>query len=80
MSDNKIIIRNCPCYDCGYCISAKVKERGCINCTDCVMKRIVNRCKKVKEGTARICTTPYEYATYCEANGVLQLLDIQEVE
>lgn len=46
---SRYIIKNCPCYDCGYCTSRLVKERGCINCTDCVMKQIIEKCKKYIE-------------------------------
>lgn len=89
---SKYIIKNCPAYNekgCLYSAAIFPDESmqnhyitfavPCQDCTDCVMKQIVERCKKVREGTADICTNPYEYATYCEARGVLQLLDIEEV-
>lgn len=79
----KYIIKNCPAY----CYLGKEchNEEGqygasCCEITDCIIKQIVERCKKVRESTADICTNPYEYATYCETRGVLQLLDIQELE
>ena len=83
---SKYIIKNCPCYDCGYCTSRLVKERGCINCTDCVMKQITELCKKVKLTygqldkplTAIQCTALFSRATL--ADEILQLLDIQGVE
>lgn len=77
---SKYIVKNCPCIVIDECNSFRDNEIFCEDCTDCVMKQIVERCKKVRENTADICTNPYEYATYCEARGVLQLLDIQEVK
>lgn len=76
----KYIIKNCPCYEHGFCTSPRIKVRACFQCTDCIMKQIFERCKRVRECTSDICTNPYEYATYCEARGTLQLLDIQEIE
>ena len=77
MSD-KYTINNCELICNGECPNSKTGY--CQDCTDCVLKQIVERCKKVRECTADICTNPYEYATYCETRGVLQLLDIQECE
>ncbi len=79
---SKYIIKNCPCYNKDYSCQSKDNITGkyCQDCTDCLLKQIVKRCKKVRESTADICTNPYEYATYCETRGVLQLLDIQECE
>lgn len=80
---SKYIIKNCPayCYLGKECHNEESKYgASCCEITDCVMKQIVERCKKVRECTADICTNPYEYATYCETRGVLQLLDIQEAE
>lgn len=82
MSD-KYVIQNCPArvlFTDGYFCRQADGNILCQDCTDCVMKQIVERCKRVKECTADICTNPYEYATYCETRGVLELLDIQEVE
>ena len=79
---SKYIIKNCPCLDnsgvCQRCKNWGVES--CQDCTDCVMKQIVERCKKVRECTADICTNPYEYATYYETRGVLELLDIQKLK
>lgn len=88
MTNKKYIIRNCPCLEqsdldkdiYNPCLGLTDYIGMCKDCTDCVLKQIVERCKKVREGTANICTNPYEYATYCETRGVLELLDIQEVE
>lgn len=67
MSD-KYIINNCPCYDVGFCASPHYVS-GCSQCTDCVMKQIVEYClDNEKYGD--------EYYT----NPILKLLDIQEVE
>lgn len=74
------IIKNCPALSFSLGFYCDEYQKKCQDCTDCVMKQIVERCKKVKECTADICTNPYEYATYSETRGVLQLLDIQEIE
>lgn len=84
MSD-KYIIKNCPAIlrmskVCDAYETTRDLPQLCKDCTDCILKQIVERCKKVRECTADICTNPYEYATYCETRGVLQLLDIQECE
>lgn len=77
---SKYIIRNCPALSFSLGFYCDEYQKKCQDCTDCLLKRIVERCKKVKECTADICTNSYEYATYCETRGVLQLLDIQECE
>lgn len=65
---SKYIIKNCPiqksqCHEC---------YKYCYDCTDCVMKRIVELCKERVKG---------RYSdTYNLAGKILKLLDIQEVE
>jgi hypothetical protein len=39
------IVKNCPCYEFGFCTSHHIKVRGCINCTDCVIKQAIEECK-----------------------------------
>ena len=80
MSDKKIIIRNCPAYS-DYC--EEIKSYECQDCTNCVMKRIVELCKHIKSINK---TNSYigEYSEFTQhsplANEILELLDIQEVE
>ena len=84
MSDKKIIIRNCPAYDYDeefnyhMCkqplIPYECSVDDCADCTDCVMKQIVEKCKLfqnnylVNDGVQLLTTN------------ILNSLDIQEVE
>lgn len=70
----KYAIKNCPCYDCGYCTSRLVKERGCINCTDCVMKQIVELCKENLNSLEAYVDVRSLECTMIQ--GILNLLDI----
>lgn len=49
MSEHKYIIKNCPCYDYGFCTSKTIYVSGCSQCTDCKLKQIVEKCKKYIE-------------------------------
>lgn len=77
----KMIIRNCPAFDSKYneCHS-KIEPHKlyCMDCTDCVMKQIVELCKR----TCRMrCTNDCSGTKkHCGYGQILQLLDIQEVE
>lgn len=92
---NKYIIKNCPCYiDMPLGIHDRVCRLGekvkpdykglyvyCQDCTNCVMKQIVEKCKKVQEleyqkGRLK-CKSPSKAKFGRE---ILKLLDIQEVE
>ena len=73
MSD-KYIIKNCPAlgFQIGYYCSDRADY--CKDCTDCVLKQIVEKCRNIKKD---------HYWGMREirfANEILQLLDIQEVE
>lgn len=75
---SKYIIRNCPCYEFGFCTSHHIKVRGCIGCTDCVMKQIVELCKReLNSLETYVDVRSFECITL---QNVLRLLDIQEVE
>ena len=77
------VIRNCPAYS-DYC--EEIKSYECQDCTDCVMKRIVEKCKKYIEN--------YNDKVFYDKDDVQilmgkvmlsqsilsELLDIQEVE
>lgn len=81
MSD-KYVIRNCPCYgailysngcDCSWEYS---KELYCQDCTDCLLKRIVDECKTASAKSFYGC----DCLVFAVFNRILQLLDIQEIE
>ena len=77
MSD-KYIIKNCPCFNTGYpisdfygeCIKVSDERHLCQDCTDCVLKKIVEKCMEDWE----------DMATDRFQRELLDLLDIQEVE
>jgi hypothetical protein len=84
MSD--YIIKNCPAFNSKYneCHS-KIEPHKlyCMDCTDCVMKQIVELCKNID------CPCEYQGADCWEcsrigaktfADKILKLLDLQEVE
>ena len=79
---SKYIIKNCPCYfdkpeaDCW-----ADQLSWCQNCTDCVIKQIVELAKGYKEElidrkTKKTVATRYFPLT----KDILELLDIEEVE
>ena len=76
MNDKKIIIRNCPMYFHGNCYG-HTGSCDCQNCTDCVMKQIVELCKHYKKYSdcGRDCPS---FGSFL--NKLLDKLDIQEVE
>ena len=49
MSKDKYIIANCPCIVIDECNSFRDDEVFCKDCTDCVFKQIVEKCKKYIE-------------------------------
>ena len=79
---SKYIIKNCPCFNEGHpmldyygeCLSLTDDTQVCQDCTDCVMKQIVELCEQYKK----------DYNTtngvWLLANNITNLLDIQEVE
>lgn len=82
MSD-KYIIKNCPCIVVDECNSFKDDEVFCKDCTDCVLKQIVELCedeielvKKWQEETKY----PFKPTAFELAEKILNQLDIQEVE
>ena len=87
MSD-KYIIRNCPAtylnFESKYVCTTQIKQKGfpfyCVDCTDCVLKQIVELCKHIKSINK---TNSYvgEYIEFTQrsplAEEILDLLDIQ---
>ena len=77
---SKYIIKNCPCYDHDYeeCLNTFRDEyKKCYDCTDCVLKQIVELCKYYKKHSdcGRDCPSFGGFL-----NKLLNKLDIQEVE
>ena len=98
MSD-KYIIKNCPAYihrplsthDRVCLLGDKVKPNHkelyvyCKDVTDCLLKQIVEKCKKTLGYVNYKCyfkrdTVSLKYEAFKTLNDILQLLDIQEVE
>lgn len=77
MKLNKYKIKNCPAISfAGGCQNGEIKVWDCKDCTDCVLKQIVEKCKYWET---------YESCYDCAWGGtfgreILKLLDIQEVE
>lgn len=74
---NGYIVKNCPCYDLGFCTSNQVVVRGCINCTDCVIKQIVKRCKDSMDYHSK---DMFILGKTNMAGIVLALLQIEEID
>lgn len=81
---DKYVIRNCPCffeeneevndYTCSWC---DTEELACQDCTDCVIKQIVELCK---ENLNSLETYVDVRSFECVAlQDILKLLDIREV-
>ena len=71
----KYIIKDCPAFSaCGICVSQEA-ECLCKDCTDCLLKQIVEKCEENKfigYGAIEI-----ENPLYGE---IMQILEIEEVE
>ena len=71
------VIRNCPTL-MGNRLCYGKEIRQCADCTDCIMKQIVELCK---ETCRKRCTNNcLGKKKYCGYGQILQKLDIQEVE
>lgn len=78
----KYIIKNCPAYDYDeefnfhICkqplVPYECSVEDCRKCTDCLLKRIVEKCKDM--------TSDKDFYAYDFAKEILQLLEIEEVE
>ena len=87
---NKYIVKNCPSYSngCIGCTAYRVSSCFCERCTDCLIKQVIEKCKKEVicddcelQGTtkcdARLCTNFYLNDF---AQEILQLFEIEECE
>jgi hypothetical protein len=81
---SKYIIKNCPCFNEGHpmldyygeCLSLTDDTQVCQDCTDCVMKQIVELCKQT---CRKRCTNDcLGTKKHCGYKQILKLLDIQE--
>lgn len=76
-TNKKYIIKNCPCLEYGkVCKSICVDEYDCQDCTDCVLKQIVELCGKYHIIDAGYQKVAINYLS----SDILKLLDIQEVK
>ena len=90
----KYIIKNCSAYSvCGICVSQEA-ECLCKDCTDCLLKRIVELCKSIdcdvlvstsinNKKMKNRCGAMDNMTLCCEVIGkkeILNLLEIEEVE
>ena len=66
-------VKNCPCYEFGFCTSHHIKVRGCINCTDCVIKQMIQVCNEYSD--------KWEDCDFSNglADEILQLFDIEVI-
>jgi hypothetical protein len=91
------IVKNCPTtylnFEDKYVCTSQIKEKGfpfyCQDCTDCVIKQAIEKCKK-KSGKCERCMASEDYQPtdclyYCSyddvvfASNILQLFDIEEI-
>lgn len=92
MSD-KYIIKNCPVnyglYKemCGFVKETEDIFKKCADCTDCLLKQIVELCKKAIKDCDKCKGDPETDCYDCTQGGkaiqsdkILELLDIEEVE
>lgn len=78
---SKYIIKNCPAiYSDEYCKENTYEDGSihCQDCTDCILKQIVEKCKNTQFLPTK--NRFVLYAVKVFANDLLQPLDIQEVE
>lgn len=79
---NKYIVKNCKSnyklngkYVCG---APRIHHYFCQNCTDCIIKQVINKCKYYQNKIGR---TPQYRAGFVDAtSNILQLFDIEEIK
>lgn len=72
---NKYIVKNCELICNGECPNSKTGF--CEDCTDCLIKQVVEKCKKYNSDLA---LTGYQQGKEDFADEILQLFTIEEVE
>lgn len=80
MSDNRYVILNCPTLMGNrLCYGKTIKQ--CVDCTDCVMKKIAELCKGAQSKEYRKGRRRFRSPSKASfGRDVLQLLQIEEVE
>lgn len=73
---SKYIIKNCISYENGLCDNQDV---FCQDCTDCVLKQIVEKCKRILSINKGF-ENEFTFGKMTFAEFILKDLDIQEVE
>ena len=95
MSDKKMIIRNCPASSKDFRLNCQGKAYidkykcvygllECQDCTDCVLKQIVEKCKKEITAYRNTIlpndgTNTFHFGRQSFAYDILQMLDIEEI-
>ena len=82
----KYVIKNCDNYtefDKNWtCRSTIQNRKGCYccqDCTDCLIKQVIDKCKKKLQLSTDYARNPYSGGVYQVATEILQLFDIEEV-
>lgn len=79
---NKYIIKNCPCFNegcyylrfSGECLDLTQDENECcLECTDCLLKRIVEKCRDVSG------YSDFAFGQRDKADEILSILEIEEL-
>lgn len=79
---NKYIVKNCRAYNEPWCGDSM---DNCINCTNCVIKQVIEKCKGVISNYSNLeilrtaCETSEAYGKANIAEQILQLFDIEEI-
>ena len=86
---NEYIIKNCPCYvnyeDKLHLCCDGQGDGECQDCTDCVIKQVIEKCKDSKLSYSKLeilrtaCETNQAYGKAVMAEQILQLFDIEEI-
>ena len=74
MTSNRYVVLNCPTLMGNRLCYGKV-TRQCADCTNCVIKQVIEKCKVVYN-TERL--NRYKTNGFILANDILQLFDIEE--
>lgn len=81
MTSNRYVVLNCPTLMGNRLCYSKV-IRQCADCTDCVMKQVIQECRKsIKcfESNEIACPVCSDAASAELAQDILQLFDIEEI-
>ena len=82
MTSNRYVVLNCPTLMGNRLCYSKV-IRQCADCTDCVMKQVIQECRKsIKcfESNEIACPVCSDAASAELTQDILQLFDIEEIK